>query len=152
MNDREKWRERARDIRASSTTWWWWFFLKVNAVVQLEYELTYPDVAIQRFSYYTIKTPHLADIYIYIYILWRYCDDMFLLQNRFKALTFRRLSQRRLTLHFLHPHLFTSTRYIKARDFYDFLYCFILFIYLFFFFFLLFFKMVWTFIIDEKKK
>ena len=23
MNDREKWRERARDIRASGTTWWW---------------------------------------------------------------------------------------------------------------------------------
>ena len=25
MNDREKWRERARDIRATSTTWWWWW-------------------------------------------------------------------------------------------------------------------------------
>ena len=24
MNDREKWRERVRDTRASSTTWWWW--------------------------------------------------------------------------------------------------------------------------------
>ena len=24
MNDREKWRERIRDIRATSTTWWWW--------------------------------------------------------------------------------------------------------------------------------
>ena len=24
MNDREKWRERERDIRASGTTWWWW--------------------------------------------------------------------------------------------------------------------------------
>ena len=24
MNDREKWRERVRDIRAGSTTWWWW--------------------------------------------------------------------------------------------------------------------------------
>ena len=24
MNDREKCRERVRDIRASSTTWWWW--------------------------------------------------------------------------------------------------------------------------------
>ena len=26
MNDREKWRERVRDICASSTTWWWWWF------------------------------------------------------------------------------------------------------------------------------
>ena len=24
MNDREKWRERVRDIHATSTTWWWW--------------------------------------------------------------------------------------------------------------------------------
>ena len=27
MNDREKWRERVRDIRASGTTWWWWWFI-----------------------------------------------------------------------------------------------------------------------------
>ena len=27
MNEREKWRERRRDIRASSTTWWWWWLL-----------------------------------------------------------------------------------------------------------------------------
>ena len=27
MNDREKWRERVRDIRASSTTWWWWWYI-----------------------------------------------------------------------------------------------------------------------------
>ena len=25
-NDREKWRERVRDIRATSTTWWWWWW------------------------------------------------------------------------------------------------------------------------------
>ena len=24
MNDRDKWRGRVRDIRASGTTWWWW--------------------------------------------------------------------------------------------------------------------------------
>ena len=28
MNDREKWLERVRDIRASGTTWWrWWWWL-----------------------------------------------------------------------------------------------------------------------------
>ena len=26
MNDREKWRVRVRDIRATSTTWWWWWW------------------------------------------------------------------------------------------------------------------------------
>ena len=25
MNDREEWRERVRDIRATSAIWWWWF-------------------------------------------------------------------------------------------------------------------------------
>ena len=30
MNDREKWRERVRDIRATSTTWWWWWWLDEN--------------------------------------------------------------------------------------------------------------------------
>ena len=32
MNDREKWRERVRDIRAGGTTWWWWWW-------SLKYEL-----------------------------------------------------------------------------------------------------------------
>ena len=26
MNEREKWRERVRDMRATSTTWWWWWW------------------------------------------------------------------------------------------------------------------------------
>ena len=29
INDREKWRERVRDIRASGTTWWWWCTAKI---------------------------------------------------------------------------------------------------------------------------
>ena len=29
MNDREKWRERVRDIRAGGATWWWWWWLRV---------------------------------------------------------------------------------------------------------------------------
>ena len=26
MGDREKWRERVRDVRAGGTTWWWWWW------------------------------------------------------------------------------------------------------------------------------
>ena len=26
MNDREEWRERVRDIHATSATWWWWWW------------------------------------------------------------------------------------------------------------------------------
>ena len=28
MNDREEWRERVRDIRATSAIWWWWWYLE----------------------------------------------------------------------------------------------------------------------------
>ena len=41
MNDREKWRERVRDIRACGTTWWWWwwwcmdFYFEMNCLVFL---------------------------------------------------------------------------------------------------------------------
>ena len=30
MNDREKWRERVRVIRATSKTWWWWWYLQTR--------------------------------------------------------------------------------------------------------------------------
>ena len=30
MNDREEWRERVRDIRATSVTWWWYFYKSIS--------------------------------------------------------------------------------------------------------------------------
>ena len=38
MNDREKWRERVRDIRASDTTWWWLYIY--TRVLQKELSLS----------------------------------------------------------------------------------------------------------------
>ena len=32
MNDREKWRERVRDIRGGGTTWWWWWSGKMRCL------------------------------------------------------------------------------------------------------------------------
>ena len=32
MNDREKWRERVRDICATSTKWWWWWWSWSNII------------------------------------------------------------------------------------------------------------------------
>ena len=34
MNDREEWRERVRDICATSATWWWWF---IQLATRLDY-------------------------------------------------------------------------------------------------------------------
>ena len=35
MNDREEWRERVRDIRATSTTWWWWYIYILLFILML---------------------------------------------------------------------------------------------------------------------
>ena len=36
MNDRERWRERVRNIRADGTTrwWWWWYWLQWNQILR----------------------------------------------------------------------------------------------------------------------
>ena len=36
MNDREKWRERVRDICAGGTTWWWWWWWLYYTTINLE--------------------------------------------------------------------------------------------------------------------
>ena len=33
-NDREKWWERVRDIRAGSTTWWWWWCYQIHGMIR----------------------------------------------------------------------------------------------------------------------
>ena len=35
MNDREEWRERVRDIRATSAIWWWWWWLLLSLLCLL---------------------------------------------------------------------------------------------------------------------
>ena len=35
MNDREKWRERVRDIRACGTTWWWWCLTSQESIFSM---------------------------------------------------------------------------------------------------------------------
>ena len=39
MNDREEWRERVRDIRATSAIWWWWWHRGVGEGATLFSEL-----------------------------------------------------------------------------------------------------------------
>ena len=54
MNDREEWRERVRDIRATSAIWWWWFPSKTR----------YLNTVIL-FPVFPSKTHYLQIIYIY---------------------------------------------------------------------------------------
>ena len=37
MNDREEWRERVRNIRATSATWWWWLLLYNSSILDIEH-------------------------------------------------------------------------------------------------------------------
>ena len=66
MNDREGWRERVRDIRASSTTlwWWWWTVFKQISSHSLKNKVMY-IFSLENHTY--IHTIH-THIYIYIYI------------------------------------------------------------------------------------
>ena len=47
MNDREEWRERVRDIRATSAKWWWWWWWYI--------------VGVEKFSAKTIESTFLTD-------------------------------------------------------------------------------------------
>ena len=57
MNDREKWRETVRDIRAGGATWWWWWYIYIYI-----YMYVYIYIYIYIYMYVYIYT------YIYIYI------------------------------------------------------------------------------------
>ena len=40
MNDREKWRERVRDIRAGGTIWWWYIYIHIYIYIRIWYSMT----------------------------------------------------------------------------------------------------------------
>ena len=52
MNDREKWRERVRDILASGTTWWWWFdpYTRQKLILPLQVKVDLRVMAIKEYS------------------------------------------------------------------------------------------------------
>ena len=41
MNDREKWRERVRDIRAGGATWWWWWWYFITLRIAWSFIVLY---------------------------------------------------------------------------------------------------------------
>ena len=44
MDDRERWRERFRDICADGTTWWWWWFQTIQFSISTQ--LNCPNISI----------------------------------------------------------------------------------------------------------
>ena len=48
MNDREKWRETVRDIRAGGATWWWWWL----TLWECSWNYMVPSISFQTFFSY----------------------------------------------------------------------------------------------------
>ena len=69
MNDREKWLERVRDIRASSTTWWWWIVNKITFNEPLFKMLCHIISEIMPIYVYSVN-------YHYVSLNWHYSSSV----------------------------------------------------------------------------
>ena len=74
MNDREKWRERVRDIRATSTTWWWWWWnwqgLK-NRLIKMCYQVCKKKHSIIWTKFAMLKTLQKdIKVSLFIHVFW----------------------------------------------------------------------------------
>ena len=68
MNDREKWRERVRDIRAGGTTWWWYIYIYIYIYVCV-CVCVCVNIDCTPFKWiFSIEIFIESSIYIYIYI------------------------------------------------------------------------------------
>ena len=65
MNDREEWRERVRDIRATSTIWWWWWLFLIHLIVLYS---PFPLLSFPIGLFFFIFRFIVSSLYIYIYI------------------------------------------------------------------------------------
>ena len=60
INDREKWREMVKDIRAGGTTWWWWLSIFIS---DWSIKCICSNVIIWTFSQETSKARHFPSIF-----------------------------------------------------------------------------------------
>ena len=77
MKNREKWRERVRDVRAGGATWWRWWYKRESvekfSVQSENYKYTYRkswiylNTLLYRYHAHTYMHTH-THLYIYIYI------------------------------------------------------------------------------------
>ena len=74
MNDREKWQEKVRDIRASGTTWWWfWWWLCI--ILLFYHYIIYHFILhfiISSYHYYFKIHTHTYKLVVFSYIREQY--------------------------------------------------------------------------------
>ena len=81
MNDREEWRERVRDIRATSATWWWWYICIYIYIYIYMHTRTYTHMRIyacknNRICLYTRHTWTLDTSFDLIRLIIRVYSDL----------------------------------------------------------------------------
>ena len=79
MNDREKWRERVRDIRASGTTWWWgWWDIAYLFIYFGEGPFTYYNGLSRHFCLFFVHLLRVTDFFRLFTALFVYLRTLFL--------------------------------------------------------------------------
>ena len=76
MNDREKWRERVRDIRAGGKTWWgWYIYIYIYIYIRGAFN-KFPDF----FLYRHLKLSKTLEKYCYCYTSYEMTDQFLWVQ------------------------------------------------------------------------
>ena len=71
MNDREEWRERVRDIRATSATWWWRWWLAANELCIAFISKYFYQLHVKRIILKNIERFHAFSFFrCVLYIFW----------------------------------------------------------------------------------
>ena len=110
MNDREKWRERVRDIRVGDTTWWWWykhlrntsfFFLHINLILFFKWIWSLVDCLVDGISRWAghLMQNHISGIFFFFFSF--VVNDLYLF-----FFTLRKGTTKRVFLFFLELTMF----------------------------------------------
>ena len=75
MNDRDKWRERVGDIRASGTTWWWWWWWHHNHERWNRLMLTFQAFQLNIFFYFLY-------IFQFKFLFWKFPRETSILEKK----------------------------------------------------------------------
>ena len=101
MNNREKWRERVRDIRASGKTWWWWHYINAYTTTIMKGR---SDEYIKPLSCFNNTNVYLLLLLLVIVekreTVYENCVDCFSLSKRNKMLCGERRQTQTLILTF----------------------------------------------------
>ena len=86
MNDREKWRERVRDICAGGTTWWWWWYVnlylpilfQIGVLRMVSNNAEAIRVSVERHFIRLSSCVFISFIYLFIYLYLQFYAELYI--------------------------------------------------------------------------